>query len=167
MLIHLAPSAWHFHWLLVLMLVVLVLQFRSILQPLLVFIALPFSLLGVAVGLYLTDNSISFFSMVGLIGLLGIAVNNTIMLTDYANQVRKQTNATSLVEAISAASRDRFRPLLATTLTTVAALVPLAIFDPFWQPLAIVIIGGLTSSTLLVIMAFRTITSQLLVLATN
>lgn len=139
---------------LVLMLVVLVLQFRSILQPLLVFIALPFSLLGVAVGLYLTDNSISFFSMVGLIGLLGIAVNNTIMLTDYANQVRKQTNATSLVEAISAASRDRFRPLLATTLTTVAALVPLAIFDPFWQPLAIVIIGGLTSSTLLVIMAF-------------
>ncbi|MBP6880302.1 efflux RND transporter permease subunit [Candidatus Saccharibacteria bacterium] len=139
---------------LVLMLVVLVVQFRSILQPLLVFMALPFSLLGVALGLYLTDNSISFFSTVGLIGLLGIAVNNTIMLTDYANQVRKQTNERSLVDAISVASRDRFRPLLATTLTTVAALIPLAIFDPFWQPLAIVIIGGLTSSTLLVIVAF-------------
>lgn len=92
--------------------------------------------------------------MVGLIGLLGIAVNNTIMLTDYANQVRKQMDTSSLIEAISDASRDRFRPLLATTLTTVAALIPLAIFDPFWQPLAIVIIGGLTSSTLLVIVAF-------------
>ena len=135
-----------------LMFIVLAVLFRSILQPILIFLAIPFSFLGVVVALLVTDNALSFFSMIGAIGLIGIAVNNTIMLTDYANQAKAKNKG--LVEALAIASQERFRPLITTTLTTVVALLPLAIFDPFWQPLAVVIIGGLISSTVLVILSF-------------
>ncbi|MBP6042344.1 efflux RND transporter permease subunit [Candidatus Saccharibacteria bacterium] len=135
-----------------LMFILLALQFKSLLQPLLILLAIPFSMLGVVVALLLTDNALSFFSMVGAIGLIGIAVNNTILLTDYTNQARKEGMDT--IDALAYASRERFRPLITTTLTTVTALLPLAIFDPFWQPLAVVIIGGLLSSTFLVVLAF-------------
>jgi len=137
---------------LLLIFVLLVIQFKSFLQPLLIFLALPFSIFGVVSALLLTNNALSFFSMVGLIGLIGIAVNNSIMLTDYANQARKESS--SLPDAVALAVNGRVRPLIATTLTAVVALLPLALFDPFWQPLAVVIIGGLLSSTFLVIMAF-------------
>ena len=79
--------------------------------------------------------------MVGAIGLIGIAVNNTILLTDYTNQARKEGMDT--IDALAYASRERFRPLITTTLTTVTALLPLAI-----------LIGGLLSSTFLVVLAF-------------
>ena len=137
---------------LLMMYVLLTVQFRSLLQPILIFMAIPFSLLGVFAGLYFTDNSLSFFSMIGLIGLIGIAVNNTILLTDYANQERR--TGASAVDAISQATKKRFRPLVTTTLTTVVALLPLALSDPFWESLAFTIIFGLLSSTLLVILAF-------------
>lgn len=132
--------------------ILLVFQFRSLIQPLLIFIAIPFSLLGVFAGLYYTDNSISFFSMLGLIGLTGISVNNTILLTDFANQERKLGKGP--VESISRAVKKRFRPLITTTLTTVFALLPLALSDPFWEALAFTLMFGLLSSTLLVIFAF-------------
>lgn len=137
---------------LIAMFVLLAVQFRSILKPLLIFMALPFSLLGVTWGLYISDNPLSFFVMVGLIGLIGIAVNNTILLTDYANQERR--SGKSPIDAVAAATKYRFRPLFTTTATTVAALAPLAMSDPFWEPLAITIMFGLLSSTLLVIAAF-------------
>ena len=137
---------------LVLMFVLLAVQFKSLLQPLLILLAVPFSMLGVVVALLLTDNALSFFSMIGVIGLVGIAVNNTILLTDYTNQARQEGMDT--IDALAFASRERFRPLITTTLTTAMALLPLALFDPFWQPLAVVIIGGLTSSTFLVVLAF-------------
>jgi len=137
---------------LVAMFVVLGVQFKSAIQPLLIFMAIPFSLFGVFAGLNITDNPLSFFSMVGLIGLIGIAVNNTILLVDYANQER--LNGEGIVESIARASEKRFRPLLATTLTTIAALLPLALADPFWEALAYTIIFGLASSTLLVVIAF-------------
>lgn len=136
----------------ILMFILLSIQFRSIIQPFLIFLAIPFSFFGIVSGLALTNNALSFFSMVGIIGLVGIAVNNTIMLTDYANQARK--NSEDLAQAVSEAVKQRFRPLITTTMTTIFALLPLAIFDPFWQPLAVVIIGGLLSSTILVILAF-------------
>ena len=134
------------------MFILLSLQFRSIVRPLLIFLALPFSLLGVTSGLLLTDNPLSFFAVIGFIGLIGIAVNNTILLTDYANQRRRRGEG--IVDSIAEATRERFRPLATTTLTTAAALAPLAISDPFWQPLAVTIMAGLLSSTLLVIVAF-------------
>ncbi len=130
----------------------LALQFRSWLQPLLILLAIPFTFLGVFAGLYYTNNSISFFSRLGLIGLVGIAVNNTILLADYANQEQKRGQR--VIEAVAVATEKRFRPLLTTSLTTVVALLPLALSDPFWESLSYTIIFGLLSSTLLVILAF-------------
>ncbi len=135
-----------------LMYILLAMQFRSLLQPLLIFLAIPFTFLGVFLGLYITDNSISFFVMVGLIGLIGIAVNNTILLTTYANQERKI--GSDRIDAISTAVTKRFRPLLATTVTTIVALLPLALSDPFWEALAFTIIFGLASSTFFVLISF-------------
>ena len=134
------------------MLVLLILQFRSSIQWLLVFLAIPFSFFGVFGGLLLTDNQISFFVMLGLLGLIGIAVNNTILLTDFANQER--VRGATRQEAIRTAVRRRFRPLVATTLTTVAGVLPLALSDPFWEALGFTIIFGLLSSTFLVLVSF-------------
>ncbi len=134
------------------MLILLVIQFRSLLQPLLILLAIPFSFFGVALGLYLTDNTLSFFVMIGFFALIGIAVNNTIMLVDYANQALRagSTHTDAMAEAV----QHRFRPLLTTSLTSVVALTPLALSDPFWQPLAVTLIFGLLSSTFLVIVVF-------------
>jgi multidrug efflux pump subunit AcrB len=137
---------------LIAMLILLVIQFRSTVQWLLVFLAIPFSLFGVFGGLLLTDNELSFFVMLGLLGLIGIAVNNTILLTDFANQERRA--GADRKTAISTAVRRRFRPLVATTLTTVAGVLPLALSDPFWEPLGYTIIFGLLSSTFLVLVSF-------------
>lgn len=130
----------------------LTIQFRSLIQPLLVFLAVPFSFFGVFTLLELTDNQLSFFVMVGFIALIGVAVNNTILLVDAANQERR-AGATP-AEAIGAAIERRFRPLVVTTATTVAGLLPLALADPFWEALCFVLIGGLVSSTFLVLTAF-------------
>lgn len=130
----------------------LVLQFNSFLQPFLVFLAIPFSFAGLFFGLYTTNNPLSFFVVIGMTGLIGIVVNNTIMLLDYANQMIK--SGASAKEAISEAVAVRFRPLLATSVTTLAGLLPLALSDPFWEPLSLTIIFGLMSSTALVITTF-------------
>ena len=130
----------------------MVFQFKSFLQPLLIFMAIPFSFFGVATGLYLSDNSLSFFVMVGFFALIGIALNNTILLTDYANQARK--DGMGRVDATAYAIKARFRPLITTSLTSVVALVPLALSDPFWESLSFTLIFGLLSSTFLVIVAF-------------
>lgn len=102
----------------------LALQFRSLIQPLLVFLAVPFSFFGVFTLLEITDNQLSFFVMVGFIALIGVAVNNTILLVDAANQERRA--GASPADAIGTAVEQRFRPLVVTTATTVAGLLPLA-----------------------------------------
>ncbi|MDQ5914036.1 MAG: hypothetical protein QG623_655 [Patescibacteria group bacterium] len=137
---------------LIAMYILLALQFRSLLQPLFIFLAIPFSFFGVGAGLYYTNNSASFFVMLGFFALIGIAVNNTILITDYANQERKK--GLGRVDSIASALQKRFRPLLTTSITSVVALIPLAISDPFWQSLSVTLIFGLLSSTLLVILCF-------------
>jgi multidrug efflux pump subunit AcrB len=134
------------------MLVLLVVQFRSVVQPLLVFLAIPFSFFGVFGILRLTGNPLSFFVGVGFIALIGVVVNNTILLVDAANQARRSGLAAG--PAIADAVERRFRPLIATTLTTMAGLLPLALSDPFWEALGFTLIGGLLSSTFLVLLAF-------------
>jgi len=93
---------------LVLMLLLLVVQFRSIVQPLLIFLAIPFSFFGVFTALSLTGNPISFFVAVGFIALIGVVVNNTILLVDAANQARRRGLRPGL--AIGEAVERRFRP---------------------------------------------------------
>ena len=136
----------------ILILLVLIVQFKSLLQPILILLAIPFSFLGVFAGLYYTDNPLSFFVFIGLTGLVGVVVNNTIMLVDIANRFRREGH--DHIEAIALAVKERFRPLVATTLTTVFGLLPLALSDPFWEGLAFTIIFGLISSTFFVILSF-------------
>lgn len=134
------------------MYILLAFQFKSLLQPLFIFLAIPFSFLGVGMGLYYTNNSASFFVMLGFFALIGIALNNTILITDFANQERKK--GVGRVDSIANALQARFRPLLTTSITGVVALIPLALQDPFWQSLSVTLIFGLLSSTLLVILCF-------------
>jgi len=130
----------------------LLIEFRSFLQPLLIFMAIPFSLFGITLGLYLTHNAFSFFSMLGFFALIGLSIKNTILLTDYANQARRAGERP--VEAIALALEQRFRPLIATSVTAIVSLIPLALTNPFWEGLAYTLIFGLLSSTLLVVTIF-------------
>ncbi len=90
--------------------------------------------------------------MLGFFALVGLSLKNTILLTDYANQLRRE--GYSAVDAAVGALHERFRPLIATSLTAVVSLIPLAIASPFWEGLSVVLIGGLLSSTFLVITVF-------------
>ena len=137
---------------LILMYILLVLQFNSLSQPLLIFLAIPFTFPALFPGLFLTDNSLSFFVMVGIIALSGIVVNNTIFLVDYANQARREGKG--IIDSITQATTIRFRPIVATSLTTIVALLPLTLTNPFWEALGLTIIFGLASSSILVIFAF-------------
>lgn len=137
---------------LLLMFVILVLQFNSYIQTILVMFAIPLSFPLLFPGLLATDNSFSFFVQLGLAGLSGIVVNNTIMLIDFANQERK--NGASRRESIVNALNSRFRAIMTTSTTTVLGLVPLALSDPFWEGLALTIIFGIISSSILVVLAF-------------
>ncbi len=137
---------------LVLMLLLITIQFRSLAQSLLIFLAVPFSFFGVFTALSVTDNPLSFLAVVGFIALIGVAVNNTILLVDAANQERR--NGATAGAAIGAAVTSRFRPLVATTITTVVGLFPLSISDPFWESLGFTLMGGLVSSTVLVLVSF-------------
>jgi HAE1 family hydrophobic/amphiphilic exporter-1 len=136
----------------IIMYILLVLQFNSLTQPFLILVAVPFSFPGLFLGLYLTNNPLSFFSMIGITGLVGIVVNNTILLLDYANVIRKETG--SIKEAISEAIKYRFRALITTTLSTLVGILPLAFTDPFWEGLAYALVFGLASSTILVVFAY-------------
>jgi multidrug efflux pump subunit AcrB len=127
-------------------------QFRSLAQPLLIFMAIPFSFFGISLGLYLTDNAFSFFTMLGFFALIGLSIKNTILLTDYANQARRAGLGT--IDSAHEALAERFRPLIATSLTAVFSLIPLTLSDPFWQGLGVTLIFGLLSSTFLVITVF-------------
>jgi len=137
---------------LIIMYALLVLQFNSFSQPFLVLLAIPLSFPGLFTGLYLTQNPMSFFVVIGLTGLIGIVVNNTIMLMEYANSRRRA--GLTVKESISQAVALRFRAILATSCTTIAGLLPLALTEPFWEPLAFTIIFGLISSVILVLFAF-------------
>ena len=113
---------------------VLVLQFRSILQPLIVFSSMPLAITGSFVALYLTGWSFSFFAFVGLISLIGIVVNNSIILVDYINQLHAEGKP--LMEAIAEGSERRFTPIILTSITTILGLIPLtAQASSLWSPL--------------------------------
>lgn len=127
---------------------VLVLQFKSFLQPLIIYVSLPFAIIGSIFALLLTGYSFSFTAFVGFASLIGIVVNNAIILVDYTNKLRQ--GGMELKDAVIQAGSTRFRPIIATTLTTIGGLLPLTMFGgALWAPLGLVIIGGLLVSTLL------------------
>jgi multidrug efflux pump subunit AcrB len=144
--------AYAFPLLLLAIFILLATQFRSLLQPIFIFMAIPFSLFGITLGLLLTHNAFSFFTLLGFFALLGLSLKNTILLTDYANQARNA--GAGHVEAITISLKERFRPLVATSLTAVISLVPLYLSNPFWEGLTVTLMFGLLSSTLLVLTVF-------------
>jgi HAE1 family hydrophobic/amphiphilic exporter-1 len=126
-------------------------QFESLLFPFAVILSIPFALIGVIIALLLAGTSFNVLAFIGLIMLAGIVVNNAIVLIDYINQLRKK--GIDRNEAVIQGGSIRLRPILMTTLTTVLAMVPMAIGTgegaEMRAPMAVTIIGGLTSSTLL------------------
>jgi multidrug efflux pump subunit AcrB len=127
---------------------VLVLEFKTFKSTLIVLSVIPLGVVGAAVALWLTGNSLSFIAIVGMIALAGIEVKNTILLVDFTNQLRAEGK--TLEEAIREAGEIRFLPIVLTSLTAIGGLIPIAIStNPLISPLAVVIIGGLISSTLL------------------
>ena len=126
---------------------VLVLQFKSFLQPLIIFSSIPFAMAGSVIGLYLTGLSFSMMAFIGLISLFGIVVNNAIILIDSTN--RNLADGLDKQKAVLKASSTRFTPILLTTLTTIGGLIPLTLYGGgLWQPLGVVLISGLCVSAI-------------------
>ena len=131
---------------------VMAVQFESLVQPLVIMTAVPFSLLGVLLTLALTGTTLNMNSFLGLVVLVGIVVNNAIVLVDNVNRMRREVGCT-LHEALIRGARRRLRPILMTTLTTALGLLPLTLGigegSELQAPLARVVVGGLLASTLI------------------
>jgi multidrug efflux pump subunit AcrB len=129
-------------------LAILVLEFRTFRSTLIVASVIPLGIVGGMVALFLSGYTLSFTAMIGFVALMGIEVKNSILLVDFTNHLREQGR--SLDDAIEEAGEKRFVPILLTTLTAIGGLVPLALErSALYSPLALVILGGLVSSTLL------------------
>jgi len=131
---------------------VMVATFRSLLQPILLLSSIPFAATGAFVALLATDTALGLPALIGMLLLVGIVVTNAIVLIDLINQYRKQ--GMPVKEAISNGARQRLRPILMTALATIFALTPMALGATggggfISKPLAVVVIGGLFSSTVL------------------
>mgnify|MGYP001402987796 FL=1 len=126
----------------------LILEFKTFKSTLIVLSVIPLGIIGAVLMLLATGNTFSFVAVIGLIALIGIEVKNSILLVDYTDQLRRQ--GMPLDEAIQEAGETRFIPIILTTLTAIGGLMPLVIENnPLYSPLALVIIGGLVSSTIL------------------
>jgi HAE1 family hydrophobic/amphiphilic exporter-1 len=138
-------------------------QFESLLHPLIIMVAVPFGLVGVVAALLVTGVAISSITLIGVVMMAGIVVNNAIVLVDYINRLRR--GGSELLDAIREAAAVRLRPILMTTATTVLGMLPLTLqVGQGWelrQPLAVTVIGGLVFSTLLTLVLIPTLYSML------
>ena len=127
---------------------ILLLEFKTFKSTIIVLSVIPLGMVGALAALWLTGNSLSFVAVVGLIALAGIEIKNTILLVDFTNQLREEGKPLDI--AIREAGEIRFLPIILTSLTAIGGLIPIALStNPLISPLAIVLIGGLISSTLL------------------
>ncbi len=127
---------------------VLILEFKSFKSILIVLSIIPMGVIGALVMLWIFHESFSFTATIGLIALTGIEVKNSLLFVDFANLLRQQGKP--LDEALREAGRMRFVPILLTSMTAIGGLIPLiAEYSPLYSPLAMVLIGGIISSTLM------------------
>jgi len=133
--------------------IILTTMFKSLIQPFIVMLAIPFGLIGVIIAFYFHGKPLSFFALMGIVGLTGIVVNDSIVLVDFINRLRKQgkDRRQSIIEA----GQTRLRPVIMTSITTIVGLVAVAYGigggDPFLKPLALAIIWGILFSTVLIL----------------
>ncbi len=129
----------------------LVLLFNSIWQPLMVMMAIPFGMIGVIVGFSVHDEALGFLGMVGIIGLAGVVVNDSLVLVAHINELRKREPKRKPIELVALGTSNRMRAVLLTTVSTVAGLMPLAYgiggTDPYMGPMALALGWGLLFAT--------------------
>jgi HAE1 family hydrophobic/amphiphilic exporter-1 len=134
-------------------------QFESLLDPFIIMFSIPFTFIGVILGFLFMHISLNIISYLGAIMLIGIVVNNAIVLISYIIILRARGQ--SMYEAVTNAGRDRLRPVLMTTITTLVGLLPLAISSGVgsetWRPLGVTMFGGLTVSTLITMLFVPTL----------
>ena len=141
-----------------LMYLILVLQFGSFTAPLAVMLSLPLSLIGVVLALLVTGGTLNLMSFIGIIMLMGLVAKNAILLLDAAR--KQEAEGSSREDALMHAGRVRLRPILMTTFALIAGMMPVAIGlgegGEFYRPLAIAIIGGTITSTILTLLVVPT-----------
>ena len=125
-------------------------QFESLKMPLIIMLSIPFAFSGVAIALFLSGINLSLIAAIGAIMLIGIVVKNAIVLVDFINLTRDR--GVELYQAVLISGRSRLRPVLMTSMTTILAMIPLAVNpgegSELWQPMGITVIGGLVFSTI-------------------
>ncbi|MBF8983687.1 efflux RND transporter permease subunit [Lutibacter sp. B2] len=131
----------------ILVYLVLSIQFNSLSQPFVILFSVPLAIIGVFIGLTLVGSYLGLTSLIGMVSLVGIAVNDAIVLVDYINYLRK--NGYEMNEAIKETAMTRFIPVMSTTITTVGGILPLTLKNDFYAPMGYAIIFGLSFATLL------------------
>jgi len=131
--------------------VLLVLLFNSLWQPFMVMMAIPFGMVGVIIAFALHHEPLGFLAMTGIIGLSGVVVNDSLVLVDHVNRIRRQYANWPMLQVVLQATTDRFRAIILTTVSTVAGLLPLAYgiggSDPYMGPMALALGWGLLFAT--------------------
>ena len=141
--------------------IILMIQFRSFLQPAIIFITIPLSIIGVVAGLTLFSQPLSFTALVGVVSLMGLVIRNAILLIEYINRARKA--GMSIEEACHHAVERRYRPILLAAITTVIGLVPLALSgSDLFTPLSVALMCGLLVSTLFTLVVVPVVYSFLI-----
>jgi multidrug efflux pump subunit AcrB len=140
---------------------IFVLQFKSLLQPAIILVAIPLSFIGAFIMLWLTSQPISFLAFIGLTSLMGIVINNSILLVDEGNQLRNLRQHDSLTDIAIQAGVNRFMPIVLTSITSIFGLMPLALGNSMFKGLAVVVIGGLATSTFLTLLCVPVLYSLL------
>ncbi|WLR51512.1 efflux RND transporter permease subunit [Bacillus tianshenii] len=141
---------------------VIVIQFNSLLMPFLILSSVYLGITGAIIGLFITGTPLSFLAVLGMVSLSGIVVRNSVILIEFIQQ--RMDEGMSMIEAVIEAGRARIRPIVLTTLTSIGALLPIAIAgDVLFRPLAIAVVAGLafsTGLTLLLVPAFYLILAK-------
>jgi multidrug efflux pump len=138
---------------------VLAAQFESFIDPATILVAVALSFTGAVLALRVTGHTLNLFSQIGLVMLVGLVTKNSILIVEFANQLRKR--GAEPLEAVTSAARTRFRPVMMTALSTIAGIMPIAIGmgagGEARAPLGVAVVGGMVFSTFLTIFVIPTV----------
>jgi multidrug efflux pump len=139
-----------------LIVLVLIVQYNSMLKPMVILFTVPLALIGVLIGLFVTGWAMGFMANLGILALIGIVINNAIVLIDFIES--RVTGGQELRSAVAEAGRLRLRPIVLTSLTTVGGLLPLSLFGgALWAPMTNGMIFGLIFATVLTLVVVPTL----------